>query len=405
MTILGIIVEYNPFHNGHLYHLEQAKKLIEPEVTIAVMSGPFLQRGEAAIVDKWTRTKMAILNGVDLVIELPTVYATQSADSFAFGAVSLLNQLYATDFVFGSETNQVNQLDKIADMLLDEPAEFQLYMENMLSNGHSYPKALALSLAEYQKQSAELNDFEILKPNDILGLQYLLQNKKINGAIKGHGITRKLVNYHDQKLHQHSFASATAIRKNIFETENVLSVKKVMPDSAHQLLEHQSSLNRLHRMEHFFMPLQLMILNQSIEKLQEIHGMTEGLEHRIKESIMTAYSYSNLVEQIKTKRYTSTRIQRLLYHLLLQLTKENVEKLNLNQGPTYIRVLGFNENGRSYLSKIKNQLSIPLITKIKKDKPMMLEFDLLASHIYEIGFPQAEQRKLEYQQTPIYQTI
>lgn len=397
VSTLGIIVEYNPFHNGHLYHLNQAKKITNATTTIGIMSGSFLQRGEPAIVDKWSRAKMAIAQGLDLVIELPIIYSTQSADWFALGATSLLEHLKVDSLVFGSESDSIELLHKIADLLLDEPVDFKDLIKKELSLGHSYPRALSLSVQKYYN-----TDFAISKPNDILGIQYLLNLKKMNSSIQAYTIKRLHANYNDQEITEEEIASATAVRKTIFSTGDIESIKSVVPINTYNYLTEEWEARRINSWSNYLHSLLLIANSSDSEKLKELHSMDEGFEQRIKENLLHSPTFEQLILALKTKRYTTTKIQRTLLYLMLDLTKEKVKALNVEQGPTYVRVLGFNENGRNYLNKLKHQLKLPLITNIPRDKPAMLELDITASNMYELGLPNPKYLKLDYKQAPFY---
>ncbi|TCS79230.1 nucleotidyltransferase [Tepidibacillus fermentans] len=397
MTILGLIVEYNPFHNGHYYHLQKAKKITNAELIIAVMSGPFVQRGEPAIFDKWTRTRMALESGIDLVIELPVIYATQSANWFASGAIALLNHLKVSHLVFGSESNSIERLDQIANLLLNEPVSFQNTLKRYLSLGHSYPKAIALTLQEMQNGK---EDF-VLNPNDILGLQYLLQIKKHHSRMIALTIQRKSTQYHEQIFSNQTFASATAIRKAIQFNDEIERVIQYVPKVSQNLFYKSFVQRRFQYWENYYQTLKILILNQSIEQLKQIHGMVEGLESRLKESVNQAFSFEELISIVKTKRYTQAKLQRVFLHLLLNLTEDRVKAINVEKGPQYIRLLGFNQKGKSYLNQIKDELSIPLISKLSKIRSTMLDLDIQASQIYETGFKNPDYRLNEFQQKPI----
>ncbi len=398
MSALGIIVEYNPFHNGHLFHLQQAKKITNAKVTIAVMSGSFLQRGEPAIVDKWTRTKMALAQGIDLVIEIPTIYATQSADWFALGSASLLHHVGVDHLVFGSETDSIDILHDIANVLLEEPPKLKKYIKNHLSLGNSYPKALSLSLEQFFDD----NRYAVFNPNDILGIQYLLNLKKIKSSMKTHTIKRKYAQYNDQSITDQPVASATAIRKSIFTSKSLENIKSKVPKSTYDLLLEAMDHHRINAWNNYLQTLYIIANSKNIKQLKEIHGINEGFEQRIKETINQYDSFDYFIDELKTKRYTSTKIQRSLLHLLLDLTKAKVSALHVNNGPQYIRVLGFNDTGRAHLNRIKHNTKIPIITNIPRDKSPMLEVDIYASHIYELGFNKPSRIKKEYSQTPIY---
>jgi len=397
MSILGVIVEYNPFHNGHLYHLNEAKKQTNAETTIAILSGSFVQRGEPSIIDKWSKTKLALSNGVDLVIELPTIYSIQSADWFAFGSVRLLNSIGATDLVFGSESNSLQKLNLIADVLTEEPVTFKEYLKESLLLGNSYPKALSLSLERYLKEYKEIK----LESNDILGLQYLVQLKKLKSKIKPSTIQRSGSNYLDKNLNN-LFASATAIRNELLSNFNIDNISKFMPISTYEELINALQANRINSWDNFYSSLQIIGLNTRQKELKHIHGMSEGIENRLKEKLINSKHFYEFIEQLTTKRYTNAKIQRLLVSLLLGLSKEKLLSIEPEKGPQYIRVLGFNEQGRSYLRKIKHRIDLPLITKIPKNKHPMLEFDLQASMIYEFGLHKANYHLIEHKQIPIY---
>lgn len=398
MSTLGIIVEYNPFHNGHLHHVEQAKATTGAETAIAVMSGSFLQRGEPAMIDKWTRTKMALEQGVDLVIEIPTVYATQAADWFAFGSVSLLDYLNVDHLVFGSELGSIETLQKIADLLHNEPLIFKQFLKEELSLGHSYPKALSLSLQKYFNDQ----EFAISTPNDILGIQYLQNLKKVNSNIKAHTIKRQNAGYHDINLNSSSIASATAIRKIIFENHSLDKITRVVPETTYDLLKSSYEANRLNNWDSFIDTLLIMAKSKNKNQLAEIHGMSEGFEQRLIKNIGYYNNFGELIEALKTKRYTTTKIQRNLLYLLLNITKDKIAELNVSKGPSYIRVLGFNAKGRTYLNKVKHDLAVPLVTKVGKNKNPMLDIDITASTIYELGFKNPSYRIDEYKKSPIY---
>ncbi|MGD9678639.1 MAG: nucleotidyltransferase [Vulcanibacillus sp.] len=397
MSTLGVVVEYNPFHNGHLHHIQQAKKVTNTDTVVAIMSGSFLQRGEPALINKWVRTKMALTQGVDLIIELPTVYATQSADLFAYGSTFLLHHLKVENLVFGSELGSLEVLNKISDLLLDEPLLLKKYIKDNLSQGYSYPKALSLALNNFNNQAED----RIFKPNDILGIQYLYSLKKINSSIRVNTIKRISANYHDKELNTNNIASATAIRNSIFTKNQLDEVSSVVPNSTFSLLEEEYAQNRFNSWNNYFQTLQIIINSQDNKDLLNIHGMVEGLENRIKNNINNAKSFEEFTNLIMTKRYTLPKIQRTLLYLLLNLTKTKIQSFEIDKGPQYIRVLGFNEKGKAYLNSIKHNIELPLITKITREKSPMLELDINSSKIYELGLGNAFAFD-EYKRTPVY---
>lgn len=397
MSTLGLIVEYNPFHNGHLYHVQQAKKITNPDTTVAVMSGSFVQRGQAALINKWKRTEMALQNGIDLVVELPTVYATQSADLFAFGSIFLLNNLGIDTFVFGSEDDSIEKLDEISELLLNEPTAFKKNIKDYLSKGYAYPKALAEAINIYFGKK----NYTISTPNDILGLQYIYQLKKQNSSIKPYTIARQSAFHHDNNITSGSIASATAIRNHLLQNKNITEIKKVLPNDNYDILLNESQQNRVNSWDNYIKSLKILISSQTSNELQAIHGMDEGIENRLKQFIISAETFNQFVELIKTKRYTKPKIQRLLLYILLNITKEKIANINIINGPQYIRVLGFNEQGRTHLNKIKHDIDIPIITNIKKIKSPMLEIDISSSIIYEEGL-NTTNKVNEYKTHPIY---
>ena len=244
-NVLGIIAEYNPFHNGHLYHLNKAKKATNSEYTVAVISGNFTQRGDSSVVDKWTKAEMALENGIDLVIELPTVYATSSSENFAMGAIKILNSLGIVDYIsFGSESCEIDVLNNISTVLYDEPKEFTSLLSHELSKGISFPKArenaLLMYLNNIQKYSNILN-----KPNNILAIEYLKALKRTKSHIIPHSVKREKVYYNSQCIID-EYASSTGIRE-FLKRENFEEIRRVMPNSSYMMLSKQFESRKLYK--------------------------------------------------------------------------------------------------------------------------------------------------------------
>lgn len=339
MKSTGIIVEYNPFHNGHLIHLNETKKMFPNNVIIAVMSGNFTQRGDASIIDKWNKTEIALRYGVDIVVELPFQYATQSADIFAKGSIEILNALKVDNIVFGSETNNVDVLYGYAKDLLDN--------KKNLKKNESYP--------------ANMFEDYINKPNDILGISYIKEIIKNNYNIEIHTIKRS-TDYHSKDLKE---VSATSIREAL---KNNLNIDKQVPYS----FKYETKY-----IEDYYSLLKYKIL--STDDLSIYNGVDEGLEHRIKKTILNSNSLDELINDIKSKRYTYSRIKRMLLHILVNYTKEdNKHYLNIN----HIRILGFTNKGIKYLNTIKKDISLKVINNYSKYKEN-LKLEYKVSSVYD----------------------
>ncbi len=396
MSVLGIIAEYNPFHNGHLHHLQKAQSITQATTTIVVMSGQFVQRGEPALIDKWKRAEFALTHGVDLVVELPTAYAIQSAEFFAYGAVTILEQLQVSSMVFGSESNDIEQLEQVATLLTDESSGFRERVQVNLKDGNAYPRSLALAINQ-QLSGGEIANY---KANDILGIQYLTAIKRLNSRITALPVERILTEYTEQAITNEQIASATAIRNSILVDNNLEGLITHLPADVYQSLGKALGKGQINSWDNYFRTLQILLNSYSNEQLARIHGMEEGLENRLKAAAQQARNFQQLLELCITKRYTNPRIKRTLLNLLLNLTKKKYKDMALSKGAQYIRVLGFNQNGQAYLNKIKKETSLPIITKIPRERSLMLDFDLVASSIYNLGINNYEELT-EYKRIPI----
>ncbi|OAA31321.1 hypothetical protein AT15_07440 [Kosmotoga arenicorallina S304] len=368
MSVLGLVVEYNPFHNGHLYHLQKAKELTDPEVTVAVMSGNFVQRGEPAIIDKYARAEVALRAGIDLVVQLPLIYSIQDAGGFALGSIWTLDLLKVSDVVFGSESDNLKLLKRLAQIVVEEP---QLYLERLkvhLKSGVSFPNARKYALRDYLALNypGELPDIEeASSSNNILGLEYLAAIKKLGSTIRPHSIKRQGADYNDPEF-KGSFSSATAIREMVLrgETERL---KETVPDFSREILLREikdKGAITLQSMEKLLMGL---LRTTSRDEYAQYYGFVEGLDARFERCAESTSGIFDFLECVKTKRFTFTRIKRLVMNLLFKLTDEIV-KNSWEKGPQYIKVLGFNEKGRAYLSSIKKNLGLPLITAAAQGK-------------------------------------
>lgn len=390
--VLGIIAEYNPFHNGHLYHLEQAKKLTGSSYTVAVISGNFTQRGSTALIDKWSRAEIALNCGVDLVLELPTLYATSSAENFADGAVKILNSLKVVDYLaFGAETSDMDLLEPIADVLYKEPKAYKMLLANELKKGVSFPKArenaLMLYLGDIRKYLNVLSS-----PNNILGLEYMKSLKKYNSIIKPVAITRFEAGYNDIS-YSGNIASATAIR-NIIKNGNFKVLRKLVPAPSYGIL--MDNIKQGHIIPDLSVFERQIIYNlrkMSLSEIAELPDVSEGLENSIKKVANSCNTVNEFLNLIKSKRYTFTRLQRILIYSLLGITKKDIA-LSKKVNP-YIRVLGFNKRGKFLISEIaKANPKLDIITSVKrfidtssnKNLKSVLEKDIWATNVYSIGY-------------------
>lgn len=382
MRTTGIIVEYNPFHNGHAFHLSESRRVTNADVIIAVMSGHFLQRGEPAIADKWTRAQMALRNGVDLVFELPAVYATQNAQTFAYGSVSLLDQLHSVDCLcFGSESENLQAMDVLSTIMANETTEFKHTLHKHLKTGIAYPAALSLTLTEMV--SPELitlpadGDF-LRKPNTILGLMYMCALKQLHSPMQVYAIKRIIAEYHQDTISHSAIASATAIRKQLFSHD----VNTVAPYLSQETL---SILSKAYKSPVSFEDFRDIVFSKisylDTQELRAYVDVEEGLEHRIKKSINTADSIDQLITHCVSQRYTRARIQRIITHIMLDIKKANL----LTPQPTpYARVLGYTENGRKFLRHAKKRTSIPIIDMFGNHRHPYADIDITATKIYSL---------------------
>ncbi|MTI47705.1 MAG: nucleotidyltransferase [Firmicutes bacterium] len=408
MKVVGLVTEYNPFHNGHLYHLNKSKNSTGCDYSIAVMSGNFLQRGEPALVDKWSRARMAIDNGVDLVIELPTVYACQSAEFFAYGAISILDKLGVTDYIcFGSESGDIEKLDLLADILYREPDDFQNILKDRLATGIPFPQARTQAITNYLQNNNRLNEMTVddvsnimSNPNNILALEYLKALKKLNSSVIPYTIQRMGAHYNSEKI-QGNLSSATAIRTELFEKKDLSCIRKTVPLPTYSILEKDlktyGSFNRIDNFNDI-----LIYLLRSLDKkmIRKIFDVDEGLENRIKSCSEKFNNINSIIDCIKTKRYTYTRLQRIMMHLLLGLYEDSFLHLH-SKGPSYIRVLAFNKKGIEILNKAKKTSKLPIITKFANYSKLsnnsleeMIRYDIKATDIYFLGLKKYDEPKV-----------
>lgn len=378
MKVIGIIAEYNPFHLGHLYQINKIKEIYPDSIIIAIISTNFTQRGDISIINKWDKTKICLENNIDLVIELPTLFATQSSDIFAFGALKILNEFKIDTLVFGTETDNVNSLYELANTQLNNP-KYDVLVKKYLANGINYPTAMSKALTE-------LTNVVIDKPNDLLALSYIKEIIKKNYKIIPYGIKRTN-NYHDELCSNNSnnIISANLIRKLYQEKNNI---SKYIPNNVENYIYDDISINKAYSL------LKYKIITDK-DNLDKYLTVDEGIENRIIKNINISNSWLELVMNIKTKRYTYNKINRMLLHILLDIKKED------NQKDIYLRILGFNSHGRKYLNKIKKEINIPIYMNYRDNISKTLNIEFKSTYIYSIITNDNSLIEKEYKNKPI----
>ncbi|PJI06626.1 MULTISPECIES: nucleotidyltransferase [Clostridium] len=384
MNISGIITEYNPMHMGHIYHLAETKKICKSDAVICVMSGNFVQRGEPALIDKWSRASAALSSGVDIVIELPVVYSLSSAEFFAYGAVSLLNSIgNVSSLCFGSETGDIKDIYSIAKILTYEPDEYKTLLKSNLKSGLSFPSSRTRALNSYLQNSntnlkSKLCSDIISSPNNILAVEYCKSLIKLNSSIAPQTIKRQGNDYNDLRLK--GTLSASAIRKALKSKNNISMFETNVPRAIFKILN--ENIDNLTYMDSIFNFIKYKILldKNSLKKLPDV---SEGIENKIYNSIIESYDMDSLINSIKNKRYTYSRISRILTQYFIGFDCYNTAELRKLPCP-YARILGFTENGKKVLKLLKASSSIPLITKVKNYDFDALSLDLKATKAYSL---------------------
>jgi len=391
---IGIIAEYNPFHNGHLYQIQKAKELTGADTVIAVMSGNFTQRGDTSLINKFEKAKIALQNEVDMVIELPTIYSISSAENFALGGIKILNEIGNIDYlVFGIEEENLEKLQAIADVLVNEDDEFKRNIKEELDKGNSYPKAREIVLKKVL--SSENVENIMQKPNNILAIEYLKALKTTNSKIKPFAIKRKNTMHNDENINE-NYASGTYIRK-LFIENNFNEIKKVVPKYTYErLLELKNQGTYVSSINDFSDIVIYKIRTMTKEEISQIADVNEGLENSIKLASTSCKTIDEIVDKVSTKRYTKTRISRILTYILLYITKSEMEQSkNANQ---YIRVLGINKKCEGILKTINNDKLITSLKKFEENngENQLLNIDKKATEIYTIKYPKSVQANLDY---------
>lgn len=398
--ILAVISEYNPFHNGHLKHLTFSKQLTKADFSLAIITGNFVQRGDTSLVDKWTKAEMALAAGFDMVLELPTIYAISSAENFAEGAIKILNSLGIVDFLsFGSELGQIEPLNDLAHLLYKEPKELSYLIHQHLKTGVSYPRAREMALIQFLGENAVYKQ-ALSQPNNILGIEYLKALKKYKSPIKPITIQREYSDHNSQTIKK-GIASSTAIRTLLQKKK---PIHTLVPFETYELLERQQQAGKIvPHLTVFEKEILYALRLMTLPEIANLPEVSEGLENKIKQSANHCNNLADLIQNIKSKRFTVTRIQRILLYALLNISQKD---MNLAKKTTpYVRVLGFNKHGKKIISAIaKQNPKTHIIISVKKfmenntDNHLknMLAKDILATNIYTLGYQNEPEANLDY---------
>ena len=374
---VGIICEYNPFHNGHIYHLNKIKELYKDEEIILVLSGNYTQRGLPSIIEKYDKALLALTYGVDLVIELPFSFSTQSSDFFAKGSLQILNKLKCNKLVFGSESDDIEVLKSLANIQLNNK-EYNTLVKEDLDKGINYPTAMSNALKKITNKT--VND-----ANDLLALSYIKEIISNKYDIEPISIKRTN-NYNDKNL-TGSISSATSIREAL---KNSKDIKETVPKETIKLINKFDEIK-------YFNYLKYKVLSD--KDLSIYQTVDEGLDNKIKKEIVNCNTIQELIDKIKSKRYTYNKLNRMFTHIICSYTKEENTKY---KDIEYIRVLGFSNKGKKYLNNIKKEIDIPIITNISKSNIDLLELELRVDNIYNLLFDRKDNL---YAKKPIIKDI
>ncbi len=374
MNIIGLIAEYNPFHNGHQYQINKIKEKYPDSILIAVISSSYTQRGDISVLNKWEKASIALDNQVDIVVELPFVYATQSSDIFARGAIEILNKLKVNKIIFGTERDTLEELILLADTQI-KSKEYNKLVKKYQNEGLNYATST-------NKALEDLTNIKVSTPNDLLALSYIREIKQKNYNIEYENIKRTIP-YHSGQIEE-NIASASAIRKQYQEGKKISNLIPYSPNKLYKI-----------SMSMYYPILKYKILSED-KNLKKYQTVEEGIENRIIKYISESNTYEELINNIKTKRYTYNRISRMLLHILTNFTKEEAKNIKVD----YIRLLGFNERGKNYLNKIKKTLDLPIVIGYKKNISKILDIELRITKIYSlVASPSLV--KEEYRNKPI----
>lgn len=366
MHIIGIVVEYNPIHNGHIYQINKIKEMYPESILIVAMSGNFTQRGNVSIINKWDKTKLALENNIDIVLEIPFIFTNQSSDTFSYASIKLLNELKIDTLVFGSESNDLDSLIKASKIQINN-SEFDELVKKYIINGYNYPTSISKSIKD-------LTNINIKESNDLLGVSYIKEIIKNNYNITPVSIKR--TNNYLDILSNDDIISADNIRNKL---SNNIDISKYIP---------KNTINYIKRIDKdkLFNLIKYKIIVEK-DNLINYHLVSEGIEKRLYKEAIKTNNLDDLINNIKTKRYTYNRINRILINILLGITKEDIKNNNLD----YVRVLGMSNKGKEYINKIKKDINLPIITKFTNNK--MLNIELKASLVYGLLINEDEYTK------------
>lgn len=392
MNIVGLITEYNPFHNGHLYHIQEAKRVAKADAAVVIMSGNFVQRGAPAIMPKHLRAKSALLSGADLVLELPVCFATGSAEFFAMGAIALLDSLGCVDSIcFGSECGDSEILGKIAKILLEEPDDYKKALQNALRKGMSFPQARQHALQGYfinnHFDANALADV-LSQPNNILGIEYMKALYQRNSSMKAYSIRRIGAGYHESELTE-KYSSASAIRHSLAKDSLSESIYRQLPFAAQTIMKETFDMRYPVYANDFSLILKYKLLQETKKSLTSYMDVSEDLANRIINLRNDFQSFDGFCDALKTKDMTYARISRGLLHILLDIRTEHLANYKKNGYCHYAHILGFRKSSAELLSLLKGTSKVPLLTKLTQTEDLseagyqMLHQDIFASDLYE----------------------
>lgn len=343
-TVLGIVAEYNPFHNGHAYQLRQAKQQSQADVTVVVMSGNWMQRGEPALIDKWQRTRLALLGGVDLVIELPFQFAVQPAHLFAQGAIQLLSALGCTTLAFGAEHPDLDFETLVANQPTNASSHFKQFNE-------TYPTLFN----DYLQAQTGMN---LRASNDILGFSYVAANRQLERPLEILPIQRRGSSHQETQLDSEATVASGAAIRSAVQSGSWPSVARMVPAETLSALQKNQQVT----WNDYWPYLRYQLLSTSLADLHEVYQMSEGIEYRLKQAALTSTNFDEFLRAAKTKRFTYARLQRLCVYILLQ-----VNRVELPTEVRYAHVLGFDRLGQQYLKQVKKRSKLPLISRVTDD--------------------------------------
>lgn len=365
MKVLGVVVEFNPMHNGHHYFIEKAKAKLNPDVTIAVMSSSFSMRGDFMVVDKWSRAKFALDYGIDIVLELPYLSTVNSSDYFCFNAIKILNEFGITDIAFGVELDNLEKLIHIKNIL--KSSSFDNILKTHLDKGHSYANSSYHAIKELT------DDEEIIKmyslPNNTLAIGYLKALDTINPNIKITPIKRIANNYYDEQINDTLINSATALRNEITLGNDITKYTKINYDYYNPLIANQN----------IFTLLRYQLISTPLAELKNISGVNEGIENRFISFINLAKDYDDFIKHVQTRRYSPNRIKRIILNIILKINKAYEANFHY-----YLRILAMNQIGKSYINTLNKQIKKQIITSFKNNENDIVDTELKVSKLYSL---------------------